>query len=80
MLALLFVMIIIALVTLLSVQNASSVVISLLFWNFEVSLAFILVISALAGVLIGAISASHFKKGPLKNQKPPIVEEKEDLL
>jgi uncharacterized integral membrane protein len=77
MITLLLVLMIIALVTLLSVQNAMPVLLSLLYWKFEVSLAFIIVLSAAAGVIIGAIAASHFKKKVLTNQHPSFNPEKE---
>ena len=79
MITLLLVLMIIALVTLLSVQNAMPVLLSLLYWKFEVSLAFILVLSVLMGVIIGAIAASHFKKKPFKIQQPLIPQEKEGV-
>jgi uncharacterized integral membrane protein len=79
MFRLLLVLIAIALMTLLSVQNAMPVLLSLLYWKFEVSLAIILVLSVLAGVLIGAIAASQFKKKPFKNQQPLITQEKEGV-
>jgi uncharacterized integral membrane protein len=73
------VLVAIALVTLLSVQNAMPVLLSLLYWKFEVSLAIILVLSVLTGVIIGTIAASHFKKKPFKNQQSLITQEKEDV-
>ena len=79
MITLLLVLMIIALVTLLSVQNAMPVLLSLLYWKFEVSLAIILFLSVLAGVIIGAVAVYHFKKKPLKNQQPLIGGEKEGL-
>jgi len=46
-------------VTVLAVQSATPVVISFIFWKFEASLAIILFISVLAGVVIGFITASR---------------------
>jgi uncharacterized integral membrane protein len=43
------------LVALFSVQNASPVAISFLFWRFEASLAIVIFLSALAGVLVTVI-------------------------
>ena len=80
MITLLLMLVIVALVTLLSVQNAMPVVVSLLYWEFQVSLAIILVLSVLAGVIIGAIAASHFKKKPIKIQQPLIIQEKEGVI
>jgi uncharacterized integral membrane protein len=77
MVTLLLVLIIIAMVTLLSVQNATPVLLSLPYLKFEVSLAVIIVLSAVAGVIIGVIAASHFKKKVLMNQQPYFNREKE---
>lgn len=80
MIPLLLILTTIALVTLLSVQNAMPVLLSLLYWEFEVSLAIILVLSIMAGVIIGTIAASHFKKKPLKIQQPHTIQEKEGVI
>jgi uncharacterized integral membrane protein len=50
MITLIIVLIIIAVVTVFSVQNAIPVVISFLFWKFEASLAIVLFLCVLAGV------------------------------
>ncbi len=44
---------VIAVVTTFSVQNASPVAVSFLHWRFEASLAVVIVLSLLAGVVIG---------------------------
>ena len=77
MITLLLVLIIIALVTLLSVQNATPVLLSMLYLKFEVSLAMIIVLSAAAGVIIGVIAASNFKKKVLMNQQSLFMREKQ---
>lgn len=61
MITLIFVLIIITVVTVFSVQNALPVVISFLFWKFEASLAIVFFLSVLAGVVIGVIGASLFR-------------------
>jgi len=61
MITLIIVLIIIAVVTVFSVQNAIPVVISFLFWKFEASLAIVLFLSVLAGVVIGVSAASLFR-------------------
>ena len=43
---------VIALVTIFSVQNASPVAVSFLFWRFEASLAIVIFLSVLSGILI----------------------------
>ena len=50
--------IMITLVTVFSVQNAAPVVMSFMFWKFEASLAIVIFLSLLSGVIIGAIVAS----------------------
>jgi len=61
MITLIIVLIIIAVVTAFSVQNAIPVAISFLFWKFEASLAIVLFLSVLAGVVIGISAASLFR-------------------
>ena len=61
---------IIGLVTIFSVQNASPVAVTFLFWDFQASLAIVIFLSTLIGAVIGAIvfsvlrrKVSH-RKGP----------------
>jgi len=61
MITLIIVLIIITVVTVFSVQNAVPVVISSLFWKFEASLAIVLFLFVLAGVVIGVSAASLFR-------------------
>ena len=61
MIGLIVVLLIIALAAVFSFQNAVPVVISFLFWKFEASLAIVLFLSVLAGVIIGLGAASLFK-------------------
>jgi uncharacterized integral membrane protein len=77
MITLLFVLIMITLVTLLSVQNATPVLLSLLYLKIEVSLAIIIVLSAAAGVITGVIAVYTFKKKVHMNQQPHLTREKE---
>lgn len=53
MITLLIALIIIALVTVFSVQNASPVIITFIYWKFQASLAIVVFLSALAGALVG---------------------------
>lgn len=48
---------IIALVTIFSVQNATPVALSFLFWKFEASLAIVIFLCVLSGAITGAIIA-----------------------
>jgi len=49
------VLIIIAVIAVFSVQNADPVAISFLFWSFEASLAIVIFLSVLSGIVIAAI-------------------------
>ena len=60
MIILIIVFVIIAVVTVFSVQNAIPVAISFFFWKFEASLAIVMFLSVLSGMAIGVIAASFF--------------------
>lgn len=68
MITLIIVLIIITVVTVFSVQNAIPVVISFFFWKFEASLAIVLFLSVLAGVIIG-VSAASLSRRKLSRKK-----------
>jgi putative membrane protein len=53
-----FVVIMIALVAAFSVQNAMPISVTLLSWHFEASLAVVILLSVLAGMVIGIIVVS----------------------
>jgi len=53
MITLIFVVIIIVAVTAFSAQNATSVAVSFLTWHFEASLALVIMLSLLCGIVIG---------------------------
>jgi uncharacterized integral membrane protein len=57
MILLIVVAIIVAVVVIFSVQNASPVVITFFFWKFEASLAIVVFLCVMAGVLIAWIIA-----------------------
>ncbi len=84
MFTLIIVILIIAFVTIFSVQNATPVAISLITWKFEASLAVVVFLSVLAGVLIGSIITSVMvakrtrrKKLKALQSKPPPPEKPE---
>lgn len=58
MFTLIFILVMLALVTVFSVQNAMPVAISFLLWRFEASLAIVIFLSVLCGIVIGIIAAS----------------------
>ena len=80
MITLIIAFIIIAVVTVFSVQNAIPVVISFLFWKFEASLAIVLFLSVLAGVVIGVSAASLFRMKFSRKKQTPIDRENERTL
>jgi len=55
MISIVLVLVIIAVIAVFSVQNAEPVTITFLFWTFNASLAIIIFLSVLSGVLIAAI-------------------------
>lgn len=61
MITAIFMVAIITLVTIFSVQNAAPVALSFLFWKFEASLAIIIFLCLLSGVIIGLIIAYLFR-------------------
>ena len=67
----LLVVIIIGVVTIFSVQNASPVVMSFFFWKFEASLAIVVFLSLLSGVVIGAVLMSLLRAGTPKRKTAP---------
>lgn len=60
------ILIIIALVALFSVQNADPVKFTFLFWKFEASLAIVIFLSVLAGLIAGIIIAFLLRVKPKK--------------
>lgn len=53
--------IIVLIVSIFSVQNASPVAISFLFWQFQASLAIIIFLCVLSGIVIGAALTMLFR-------------------
>lgn len=62
MITIVFVLVIIAIVATFSVQNAGSVVVSFLSWRFEASLAIVIVLCVLIGIIIGAAIALFLRR------------------
>lgn len=71
MIRILVALIIIALVTVFSVQNASPVTITFIYWEFKASLAIVVFLSVLAGVLVGiiAMAAGRLRRSSRKQVK-----------
>lgn len=69
MITILIAIIIVVLVTVFSVQNASPVIITFIYWKFQASLAIVIFLSVLAGVLIGIIGmAARRLRRPAKKE------------
>ncbi len=64
MVTIILLLIVIALVAVFTVQNAMPVSITFLFWKFEASLAIIVFLIALAGMIAGAIIVLLLKIRP----------------
>jgi len=55
MTSIILVVVIVAVIAIFSVQNAEPVTISFLFWTFKASLAIVIFLSVLSGILIAVI-------------------------
>ncbi|KAF0181083.1 MAG: hypothetical protein FD164_1634 [Nitrospirae bacterium] len=60
MLSLVLAIIVLAAVVVFSVQNASPVAVSFFLWRFEASLAVVIFLSVLAGVIIGLLLSAAY--------------------
>lgn len=70
MITLVIVLVVVAVMVIFSVQNAVPVAVSFLSWKFESSLAVIIVLSTIIGILIGAMAVSFWSlKRSIKNKK-----------
>jgi len=77
MITLIIAVIIITLVTVFSVQNAAPVVLSLMVWKFEASLAIVIFLSLVSGAIIGAIIASLIRLRTNKKSAPSVTSQPE---
>jgi uncharacterized integral membrane protein len=74
MVTIILLLIVIALVAVFSVQNAMPVSITFLFWKFEASLAIIVFLIALAGMIAGAIIVLLLKIRPAVKKQQKITQ------
>ncbi len=72
-------LVIISLVTIFSVQNAAPVTISLFFWSFQGSLAIVIFLSTVIGIIIGVIIMSMLHMRSAKKKKEKEIREIESL-
>jgi len=64
MVTIILLLIVVAIAAIFSVQNAVPVAITFLFWKFEASLAIVIFLSVLSGIMTGAIIISLLKIKP----------------
>jgi len=69
MATIIFMICIIAIVAIFSVQNAVPVEISFLLWSFKASLAIVLFLSVLGGMIVGIVASFLFRNK--KSKKKP---------
>ncbi len=72
------VLILVALVAIVSVQNPTPVAVTFLFWKIETPLFVVIILSILAGVLlaVAALISTYLRKRLSKNGKAATVKEK----
>jgi len=82
MVTFIFFIIIVLLVTIFSIQNSMVVGISFLFWRFEASLAIVIFLSALAGIIIAMFFFLwlKMKKSDRKTTDTKLNRDKEQTL
>lgn len=71
-------LVILTVVAIFSVQNAIPVTITLFFWKFEASLAIVIFLSVLFGMIAGAIIISLVRFKPSGKKEPRNIENKEN--
>jgi lipopolysaccharide assembly protein A len=70
MITLIFIIAVVVVMVIFSVQNAAPVAVAFLSWKFESSLAVIILLSMIIGVLIGVMTVSIWRlKRSFKNRK-----------
>jgi uncharacterized integral membrane protein len=75
------VIVVVAVMVIFSLQNATPVAVAFLSWKFEASVAVIILLAALIGILIGMATASFWRlrrsiKGKKTNAQGPINDER----
>jgi len=69
---LILVLIIMGVVAIFSVQNSAPVAISFLFWKFEASLAIVIFLSLLVGIILASVVIFWLRLGKDKKEKKSI--------
>jgi len=68
MVLLVILLIVVAMVVIFSVQNAIPVTITFLFWKFEASLAIVLFLTVVAGLIAGILLVTLLKIAPSRKK------------
>jgi uncharacterized integral membrane protein len=63
-------LLVVVIVAVFSVQNAAPVAITFLFWKFEASLAIVLFLTVIAGIIAGILIVMLFKMKPSQKKNP----------
>lgn len=72
MFILILIILIVLIVTIFSIQNAAPVTVSFLFWRFDASLAIVVFLSMLSGIIVMTLYSLSIKiKRSLKKNKNP---------
>jgi len=69
MIIIVILLILVAVVAVFSVQNASPVAITFFFWKFEASLAIILFLTVIVGMIAGALIVTLLRMKPSQKKK-----------
>jgi uncharacterized integral membrane protein len=69
MFSLILAVVILIIIVVFSVQNAGPVAVSFLFWRFEASLAVVITLSLLAGIIIGMAILTGIRMGRASRKK-----------
>jgi uncharacterized integral membrane protein len=69
MVIIIILLILVGIVAVFSVQNASPVAITFFFWKFEASLAIILFLTVIVGMVAGALIVTLLKMKPSQKKK-----------
>jgi uncharacterized integral membrane protein len=76
MASIIVVLIIVLIVAIFSVQNAAPVAISFLFWRFQASLAIVMFLTVLCGIIIGSLLMFLIRIKGQRKEKVSTLEEK----
>ena len=73
--SLIFAVVVLTIVVMFSVQNAGPVAVSFLAWHFEASLAIVIALSLLSGLILGVVALSWIRLRQSLQKKKSAVSE-----